>query len=201
MENAQTKSDRKTDRRTLYTRKMIMDSYIHLLKEKPHEKIKVTELCQLAGINRCTFYLHFIDVADVRTTIEQELITKFKKHIETQILKTENRKSLSDAFNEKMLHDDAYVTLLTVAAAKSPLFEFMHDYYRSYMESSLPSDNKMTERQRELLYDFIVGGVTAVQENWIKNGAENIRSENQFLDMLVHMLISISEFTEDSKQR
>lgn len=170
-----------------------MDSYIHLLKEKPHEKIKVTELCRLAEINRCTFYLHFVDVTDVRNAIEQELIAKFKKHIETQMHKTKNRKSLSDAFNAKMLHDDAYVTLLTVAA-KSPLFEFMHDYYRSYMESSLPFDNKMTERQRDLLYDFIVGGVTAVQEHWLKSGTENIRDENQLLDMLVHMLISIKEF-------
>lgn len=197
MENAQQKNARKTDRRTLYTRKIIMDSYIHLLKEKPHEKIKVTELCRLAEINRCTFYLHFVDVTDVRNAIEQELIAKFKKHIETQMHKTKNRKSLSDAFNAKMLHDDAYVTLLTVAAAKSPLFVFMHDYYRSYMESSLPSGNKMTERQRDILYDFIVGGVTSVQEHWLKSGTENIRDENQFLDMLVHMLISIKEFKND----
>lgn len=194
MENAQKKGTRKTDRRTLYTRKVIMDSYIRLLKEKPHEKIKVTELCQLADINRCTFYLHFLDVTDVRSAIEQEIIDKFKKHIETQMHKAKNRKSLSDSFNEKMLNDDAYVTLLGVTGMKSPLFEFMHDFYRLDMESSLPHDSRLTERQRELLYDFIVGGVTAIQVNWLQNGIHHIQEENRFIDHLVHMLINVKNF-------
>lgn len=187
----QKNKNRKVDRRTLYTRKVIMDSYIQLLKEKPHEKIKVTEICQLAEINRCTFYLHFMDVPDVRTAIENDIIEKFTSYVDTQKSNPKNRKSLSNTFNEKMLHDDAYVTLLSVTGNKSPLFEFMHDYYKNDMESSLPPDNTLTDRQKELLYDFIVGGVTAIQMNWMKVGTSHIKEENQLLDKFVHVLMSI----------
>jgi len=48
----------KTDARTRYTLKVIEKSLITLLKEKPMNKITVKELCELAEINRATFYTH-----------------------------------------------------------------------------------------------------------------------------------------------
>ena len=54
-----------TDRRTRYTRQIIKDSFLDLLKEKPFSKITVTELCRISEINRGTFYLHYYDIDDV----------------------------------------------------------------------------------------------------------------------------------------
>ena len=79
VENIINKKERKTDRRTLYTRKVIMDSYIKLLKEKPRDRIKVTERWRLAEINRCTFYLHFEDIRALAIAIEEKFSAKLKK--------------------------------------------------------------------------------------------------------------------------
>lgn len=53
------------DRRTKYTRSVIREALMELLRIKPYSKITVTELCRLADINRGTFYIHYFDVDDV----------------------------------------------------------------------------------------------------------------------------------------
>ena len=45
-----------TDLRTRYTRQVIDDAFLHLLCQKPVERITVKEVCALAQINRSTFY-------------------------------------------------------------------------------------------------------------------------------------------------
>lgn len=189
------KKERKTDRRTLYTRKVIMDSYIQLLKEKPKEKIRITELCRLAEINRCTFYLHFEDISAVETAIEEELFEKFKDYVDTQNPDVRNRQSISDTFLDAMLHDDTYTTLMSVNGSSHLFSGFMESYYQETLSSSLPKGHHLSEREQELLYTFIVGGVTAVQRNWIKNN-NNIKSENRFLDKMVQVLMTMKEITE-----
>ena len=37
---------------------------ISLLKKKPFEYITVSEICETAGVNRSTFYLHYENIVD-----------------------------------------------------------------------------------------------------------------------------------------
>ena len=46
---------------------------IKLLNEKPYEEISITELCEEAGVNRGSFYYHFVD--------KDDMISKFKEQI------------------------------------------------------------------------------------------------------------------------
>lgn len=192
VENIINKKERKTDRRTLYTRKVIMDSYIKLLKEKPRDRIKVTELCRLAEINRCTFYLHFEDIRAVEIAIEEELSVKFKKYVDTQRPGYRNRQSISDTFLDTMLHDDTFTTLMSVNTSSHLFLSFMEPYYQEVLKASLPHGHNLSVREQELLYTFIVGGVTAIQQNWIHNHSD-VKSENRFLDLMVRHLMAIKE--------
>ncbi|MCT4607512.1 MAG: TetR/AcrR family transcriptional regulator [Marinisporobacter sp.] len=62
-----------SDKRTTRTKELIRDSFLYLLSKKDVSKIKVTEIVDLAGIGRGTFYLHFLDVYDLYEQIESEL--------------------------------------------------------------------------------------------------------------------------------
>ncbi len=55
----------KSDRRARKTQSSIKQILIHLLKQKELEKITVTELCELADINRSTFYSHYCDIYEL----------------------------------------------------------------------------------------------------------------------------------------
>lgn len=58
-------TQRKTDRRTLYTRQVVKDALLELLAEHHFEEINVTMLCKQAEITRATFYLHFDGISSV----------------------------------------------------------------------------------------------------------------------------------------
>lgn len=58
-------ADRKTDRRTIYTKNIIKDSLLDLLKHTPYEKITVTAICKQSEITRATFYLHYSNIDEV----------------------------------------------------------------------------------------------------------------------------------------
>lgn len=74
--------EKKVDRRVKYTKKAIRDSFLSLLQEKPLEKISVTEICQRADINRGTFYSHYSDPYDLKTSLENELVEKMQERVE-----------------------------------------------------------------------------------------------------------------------
>ncbi len=56
---------KKTDRRTLYTCKVIKESFLDLLSTKEYIDITVSDICRKAEINRGTFYLHYDNVRSV----------------------------------------------------------------------------------------------------------------------------------------
>ena len=62
----------KTDARVRYTRKVIRDAFLDILKEKPVSKITVKEICDQAEINRGTFYKHYRDCYDLLHHIEED---------------------------------------------------------------------------------------------------------------------------------
>ena len=69
------------DRRILRTKKLLREAFTRLLQTKPLEKISVKELCDLAGINRYTFYLHYQDLRDLYTRLEEDLYTTFEEKL------------------------------------------------------------------------------------------------------------------------
>lgn len=70
------------DQRTRFTKQLIRQAFIHLLQQKPLRSITVKELCALAGINRGTFYSHYLDLYDLLEKIEEEMLRDFQKALE-----------------------------------------------------------------------------------------------------------------------
>jgi len=58
------------------SRKLIREAFLTLLKSKPETKITVTDIVNLADINRTTFYAHYPDVRGVVEEIENDVIDK-----------------------------------------------------------------------------------------------------------------------------
>lgn len=74
-------ADKKIDRRVKYSKMVIKNSFIKLLKEKPIAKITIKEICVLADVNRATFYAHYIDQYDLLHQIESDLVDDVKDYL------------------------------------------------------------------------------------------------------------------------
>ena len=73
--------EKKLDRRVRYTKMVIRESFIALLKEKPIAKITVKEICTGADINRATFYAHYADPYALLHEIEESLIHDVQQYL------------------------------------------------------------------------------------------------------------------------
>ena len=66
-----------------FTKKAIRDSFIKLLNERPLKQISVRDIVDDCGINRNTFYYHFLDIPTLMETIVRDdadqLIAQFPK--------------------------------------------------------------------------------------------------------------------------
>jgi AcrR family transcriptional regulator len=71
------------DRRVKYTKMVLRESLIELLREKPIARITVKELCEKADINRATFYAHYTDQFDLFKQIEAEFIADVNSYLDT----------------------------------------------------------------------------------------------------------------------
>ncbi len=55
------------------SKKAIRDTFINLIDEKDINKVTVSEIARAADVSRGTFYLHYKDVDDLYTDIEDEM--------------------------------------------------------------------------------------------------------------------------------
>ncbi len=66
------------DRRVKRTKKLLRDSLFSLLQEKSINEITVTELTDVADINRATFYFYYTDIFDMLDQIQNEAYELFE---------------------------------------------------------------------------------------------------------------------------
>ena len=62
------------DLRVEKTKGSIVNAFLSLRAKKPLEKITVKELCQLARINKSTFYTHYPDIFALSYALEGEVV-------------------------------------------------------------------------------------------------------------------------------
>lgn len=62
------------DLRVAKTKNAIINSFLSIRAKKPLEKITVRELCQMAMINKSTFYSHYGDIYELSDSLENEVV-------------------------------------------------------------------------------------------------------------------------------
>jgi len=70
------------DLRIVKTKKNIHEAFLKLRSENMLEKIKITKLCELALINKTTFYNHYQDIYALSDEIEDETIVSIMNGFE-----------------------------------------------------------------------------------------------------------------------
>lgn len=69
---------KQTDRRVIRTKREILSALTKLMEQKSIDEITVREITDLAGINRGTFYLHYVDKYDLMEKSVNNLIIELR---------------------------------------------------------------------------------------------------------------------------
>jgi AcrR family transcriptional regulator len=77
----ESKDSKKTNQRVKITKKLIKNAMQQLATEKSFEKITIYELCQLAEVNRSTFYKYYGSQYDVLNEVFSDYFTEIEEKI------------------------------------------------------------------------------------------------------------------------
>ncbi|MCQ6275515.1 TetR/AcrR family transcriptional regulator [Bacillus sp. V3B] len=168
----------KLDRRKKYTRMVLKNSLITLLKEKKISAITVKEICEQADINRSTFYSHYSDHYDLLNKIEEEIIEDMNKTLSEYNL-TEETAALQ--MTEKLLdylaaNSDVCQTLLSEHSDTSFQKRVMMITHQFTMKSWMPIHNS-NKKVSEYISLFVVSGSIHVIKSWLDNGMDKSPKE------------------------
>lgn len=158
----------KIDRRVKRTKKNIRSAFITLLQQKDISKITVTELADLADIDRKTFYLHYYSLDDILTEIENELVTEMK-----EIMKELDRDFLIKNFiaelNNLMLSNIDFYKLIS----KETSFYFLKNKFKEILKGALYDElydeKNMKAVEFSFYIEFIASGVIGIYTNWLSD--------------------------------
>ncbi len=71
--------EQKTDRRSLRTRRILLDALVALMQEKPYEAITVQDVLDRADIGRSTFYAHYPDKEALMVDMLERMMNALSK--------------------------------------------------------------------------------------------------------------------------
>lgn len=156
------------DARVKYTKMIIEKSFIELLKVKQLNKITVKEICDLADINRSTFYKHYEDVFDLFDKMKSELRNDFLGLIR-QIKGYDKKKTLVAALEKIKKNKDIYIALLTESSGNNLLNETVDDYFREMMKEKEREFADVEEENRIWLLHYLAWGSSGILHCWVNN--------------------------------
>ncbi len=167
------------DRRIRKTKKLLKESLIELMNEKKVKDITIKDITERADLNRGTFYLHYLDIYDLLSQIEDEIITNL-----TALLKTFNETQtlssyelLEQLFNYLYENKEIFRVLLYTNSDT----QFLNKLQTLIKTMGLYTLQNVYKDSPPIVYtyflSFISSGVIGMVEHWFENGMTLTPSE------------------------
>lgn len=152
----ETKSQYKS---AIRSRKLIKNAFSRLLQKKDFEKITVTEIVKLSGLNRGTFYAHYSNVVDVLEEIEWEVTDKILSlfsSYKSQII--ENPAPFLHDIAEFLQKDYDFYKRLICAKVGENFIDKLKEFFVSTVIEEIASDDMQDKGKFVLVVRFYTNG-------------------------------------------
>lgn len=161
----------KTDARVRYTRMRIREAFFDCLSQKQVSKITVKEICDMAEINRATFYKHYADPFELLQKLEEETLEELRQNIQSCRQRTQQGMLLT-ILNSIKNEENSYA-LLTSPNGDPGFAGCISDlFYREFQPRMAQNLPNCTEDEKKAAYLFVAGGCGHLISAWIKNGMQ-----------------------------
>lgn len=155
---------------------MIRESFIQLLKEQPVSKITVTKICEIAEINRATFYKYYEDAFDLLQKLEQELLEEILNS-----LSQFEQLSIRESFIQLLEHLKKRGEWFQIIGSShgdpqfaSRILSVCYENASFLIQKFFPH---LTGTQKKWLYNFLAHGYGGLLGCWLDNGLQEPTEE------------------------
>ena len=156
-------------------------AFLTLLEKKDFDYITVKEICEAAGVNRSTFYLHYETMADLLSEsvshMNEQFLTYMKKDSQTFVTK------LRDCpLDELYLITPEYLTpylgyieqhkrLFRTATENAAVLGMDKSYDRMFRHVFTPILDRygIPQQDRRYIMAFYIQGLMAIISEWLRN--------------------------------
>ena len=158
----------KPDRRVQYTKMVLKQGLLELMADRPISRITIKDICDLADVNRGTFYTHYNDQYDLLRQIEDDLDAEIKATI------TKGHSESSDVTEEILSSIAAQNSLCKIlfseygdAAFLKKIMYNAHDQFIDEWKAKIqPADIHLLNR----FYIYTANGIAAIIQDWLQSG-------------------------------
>ncbi|GAB4071929.1 TetR-like C-terminal domain-containing protein [Barrientosiimonas marina] len=168
----------KLDRRKKYTRMVLKDSLISLLKTSSISVITVKEICEQADINRSTFYTHYRDQHHLLEQIEEEIIADLNAYLNQYDFgqEQESLQMIERLLEYVATKYDICQTLLNENA--DHYFERrVMDIARTFLVRNWMDSYEVDRNTFEYESTFLISGSIYVIKHWLANNMDRSPKE------------------------
>ncbi len=182
---------------------------LSLLEKKSFEYITVREICEEAGVNRSTFYLHYENTRDLLHETTKYVIDGFVSYFSV------DTKNISSKFTECELQDLNFVSreylypyltyikenqkIFSAVLSHPSTFEFESIFQRLFDNVFDPILDRFhyPDHVRKYVMMFYLNGLTAIIKEWLKDGCKESIDE---LSVVIHCCIFGRNHETDTKK-
>ena len=179
---------------------------ISLLNKKPFDYITVSEICEEAGVNRSTFYLHYETIGDLLAETTRYLLDDFLAYFSTDTKAI--ALNLADCeLNDLIFICDKYLSpylsyvkdhkeIFGTALLYNQTLGFEDVYKRMFDNIFNPILERFqyTPSNRQYVMMYYLNGVNAIILEWLRNGCDKSVQE-------ISEIISICIYGKDNTNR
>lgn len=154
----------KTDLRIIKTKKILFDALLKLMKKKNFEKIKISDICEEALINRSTFYAHYEDKYELLIALFEEQKISLLEKLEDNENTNFSKKYLMDLLNILINHIDDNREIYTAILSNNRngiLIDFLIDVIERDVSNKLKENDeiKSSNLPLDIIVKFYSGGL------------------------------------------
>lgn len=184
----------KSESKYFNTAHIMDEALIELLEKKDIQYISVKEICEKAGVNRSTFYLHYEGIGDLLDETIAYIQEEFNKSF------TVDSKDFIDSINEMPLQELVLINQRFLMPYLSFIKEHKTVYQASYSNpKALKAEMRMTELYKLVLKPIFtrfgipenshkywlayhIEGVSAIVREWLKSDC------NDSIEEVIHII-------------
>ncbi len=179
----------KAESKYFNTARRMDEAFLSLMERKDFEYITVTEICQEAGVNRSTFYLHYETIGDLLAECVENMNQKFLMYFEetpSEFKKNINSAPLEQLFLITPKYLTPYLTYIAenrttfkVVLAKPEIMQADKIYASLFGDilDQILERYEVPKQNRSYMLSFYIEGMIGIVKHWLLSDCEDTVDE------------------------
>ena len=173
------------------TKQHIIQIFFEMMANVGFEQIRVSNLAKKAGINRGTFYHHFVDKYEILEEVEGDIYNQFKLLMDEHVCLNHEKlreevggNGIQDLFQNtflqimQFLYERKEIATILVGKNGRPQFiEKLESLYCETVRQNIGIESQIDDYRTHYLQEFVFSGVISVIKCWLRNGAKETPEE------------------------